>query len=846
MQPRYVDIAVPIAVDTLFTYLVPAELQGAVKRGVRVLAPFGKKTVIGVIVNVRDAASIKNLKTILDVLDDEPMLSEELLELTQWISEYYYAPHGEVIKAALVPGLTRMGKRIITLTAESAPNDLAKVSNNKLQSSILKEISRRKKIGVDQLQKVVGTKNLSAAINELVRTGMVKVEEQLSRAELRPKLETVVELPPNAKERMRQWLATNAHEKRLRKHIEVVQKLLDVNGTSVSLTEFLKQHHISSATVKSLEQKKVLVTSKREVVRTETIEPDEESLLSRSFVLTTYQQTALDAITDALSRGEFHAFLLHGITASGKTQVYIEAIRYALLRGKTAVVLVPEISLTPQIVKRFKAHFGNQVVALHSRMSVGERSDAWRLLHQGKYTVAIGPRSALFAPLKNLGLIVVDEEHEPSYKQFDQTPRYHARDAAVLRAKLNNAVAVLGSATPSLESYANAVAGKYTLLELPERIDDARLPTVAIVDMVDERKRTFARIKQERKENKNFPKVESGTISELLKEKISDRLARKEGIILLQNRRGFSSFIECPDCGYVEMCENCHISLTYHLTKKHLRCHYCGFVKSPPLFCPSCGSVEVLFKGFGTQRVEEEINRLFPAASLLRMDLDTTTRKGSHDKLLKKFGTGEADILLGTQMVAKGLDFSRVTLVGVISADTQMLLPDFRASERTFQLLTQVAGRAGRSSLEGEVIIQTYQPTHYALKHVVTHDFKSFYQEELQYRKELQYPPMSRLALLEFRGEHENNVMQHAEEFSSLLKKVQQRIIVLGPAPAAIAKLKQRYRWHLVLKSVKDNDPAGTILHRAIQQTVAAFQNSSSGRKKNVQLIIDVDPISMM
>jgi primosomal protein N' (replication factor Y) len=846
MQSRYVDLAIPVSVDTLFTYIVPTELQNAVTRGVRVLAPFGRKTVIGIIVNVRDTTSVKNLRAIYDVLDDEPLLSEELLELTVWIADYYYAPLGEVIKTALVPGLTRSGKKAVSLISRALEQFLHENTPTTIQSAILKELTGKKKLTIDLLQKNIGKKNIYSILNDMVSKGIVTIEERIPQPKLTPKLETVIEITAELNIKMQEWLQNNVGKRRLRKQIEAINILLESERDIIRLTEFLQQNRLSSSVIASLVQKGIIATRKREVIRTDTIEPDTEEQLSRSIVLNEHQRIAFESINQEINNGKFHSFLLYGITGSGKTQVYIEAIRHVLSRGKTAIVLVPEISLTPQIVRRFKAHFGERVVSLHSRMSAGERNDAWRLLHSGKYSIAIGPRSALFAPLKNLGLIIVDEEHEPSYKQFDQTPRYHARDAAVIRAKLNDAVVILGSATPSLESYANAVAGKYTLLELPERVDNATLPTVEIVDMVAERKRIFTQLKQEAKETKKFHERETGTISELLKEKIADRLTRKEGIILLQNRRGFSPFIECPDCGYVEMCDNCHISLTYHLTKRHLRCHYCGFVKSPPLFCPSCGSVEVRFKGFGTQRVEEELARLFPAASLLRMDLDTITRKGSHDKLLKKFGAGEADILLGTQMVAKGLDFSRVTLVGVISADTQMLLPDFRSSERTFQLLTQVAGRAGRSTLEGEVVIQTYQPCHYALKHVVTHDFKSFYEEELQYRKELQYPPMSRLALIEFKGENENNVMHHAEKFSSLLKKVKQRIIVLGPAPAAIAKLKRRYRWHLVLKSLKENDPAGAILHRAIQQAVREFQNSPFGKKKNDQIIIDVDPVSMM
>ena len=419
----------------------------------------------------------------------------------------------------------------------------------------------------------------------------------------------------------------------------------------------------------------------------------------------------------------------------------------------------------------------------------------------------------------------------------------------------SGAVVVLGSATPSVESYTNAVQGKYALLELPERIDDAQLPEVRIVDMAKERMVKLDIHRQTRKaEFKTDPikaklqkqKFEFGSVSDLLHEKIENRLRKSEGVILLQNRRGFSPFVECPECGHVEMCDHCNVSLTYHATKDHLRCHYCGAVKPVPIFCPKCQSLDIQHRGFGTQRVEEEIQKLFPDAKLLRMDLDTTTAKGAHDTLLKKFGEGEADILLGTQMVAKGLDFSRVTLVGVISADTQMMLPDFRSAERTFQLLTQVAGRAGRSALAGEVVIQTYQAEHPVLRHVQLHDFRGFYDEELSWRKELRYPPFSRLILVEFKGGNEQEVANHARMFSGFLKKRTAAFEILGPAAAAITKIKNMYRWHVVIKSLKTNDPSGKRTHEALNEAVVAYKKTPIGKSKPVKMIIDVDPVGTM
>jgi primosomal protein N' (replication factor Y) len=483
-------------------------------------------------------------------------------------------------------------------------------------------------------------------------------------------------------------------------------------------------------------------------------------------------------------------------------------------------------------------------------MSIGERYDAWRMAHQGKVKIVIGPRSAVFAPLENIGLIVVDEEHDSSYKQFDNSPRYNARDVALVRSSNINSVVVLGSATPSVESYANAFQGKYTLLKLPQRIDTAQLPTIAIVDMGKERRALYNELKIEiKKSGKEFPKhLPYSSISRILQTQIAKRLERREGIILLQNRRGFSHVMECFDCGHVEVCDNCDVSLTFHATKKHLRCHYCGIVKEPPAICPKCGSIELRMHAFGTQQVEEELHKLFPNAKVLRMDRDTTSRRGSHNKIIKQFEAGEADILLGTQMVAKGLDFPRVTLVGVISADTQMLLPDFRASESTFQLLTQVSGRAGRSNLVGEVVIQTLQSDHYSLKHVVTHDFPGFYKEELEYRRELDYPPFSRIVLLEFSGERENEVQHHAKKFSEFLDlyNKQRRFIILGPADAAIPKIKNVFRKHIVVKDLKALDPSGSRLRNALLKAKEQYESSSLVRNQKIKMIINVDPQGMM
>jgi primosomal protein N' (replication factor Y) len=857
MPKLFVDIALPVAVDQLFTYNVPDILQKQIKVGVRIMAPFGKKKVTGFVVNISTSTNVPRLKDIVDVLDSEPLISTEMFKLAKWISEYYFAPLGEVLKTAVPQKSISESKKFISLKA-NIDDALLKTSGAPKQTQILSLLINKKEISASSIQKSLNTKSVHSLLNELVQKDIISVEEKLS-VRSKPKYDKVIFVDEQAKQSWTEWLTENQNSKRLLKQILVLKYLIESpDGVSLPLIKIVKESKTSLSSINTLVSRGLVTITQREVKRSVSYELHESQ--QQNIILNEHQQNALSQIDNAICENKFHSFLLHGITGSGKTQIYIEAIKSALAKGKTAIVLVPEISLTPQIVARFQFHFGDKVAVFHSKMSAGERYDAWRLAKRGDCSIVIGPRSAIFAPLKNLGLIVVDEEQEASYKQFDQTPRYHARDVAVVRAMESNAVVVLGSATPSVESYYNALTNKYKLIELPERVDNAALPEIELVDMTSERQKIFERFREERKAEfvkepvaarASKRKPEFSSISSLLKEKINDRLTKKEGIILLQNRRGFSPFVECLDCGYVEMCINCNVSLTYHITKKHLRCHYCGFVKAPPDVCPKCRSIELSYKGFGTQRIEEELQKMFPVAAISRMDLDTTAQKGSHDKILKQFASGEIDILLGTQMVAKGLDFSRVTLVGVISADIQMLLPDFRSAERTFQLLTQVAGRAGRTgALKGEVIIQTYQPKHYSLKHATTHDFVGFYNEEINYRQELSYPPFSRIALIEIKGINENEVTKHALKFSEHLKsntpKAGGQLIILGPSEAAIPKLKNFYRWHILIKDLKSKDPSGRMLKDILTRTINSYNKSSLDKNRAVKVTIDVDPVGMM
>ncbi len=841
---KYADIALPVAVEKTFTYLVPPELQQSATVGVRAIVPFGRKFATGLIVGLPATSTIAGLRPIKDIIDPSPLVSDELLHLCNWISDYYFAPLGEVLKAAIPHGFSS-GSRKVVQTSFSATDEAIEILTKRTpkRAKLLTLLRKQGPMLSTELQKKVGLKNINVVVNEMVKAGYLESEEMIMRPKQTAREKEYVLLDKADDKRLDVELRSiSPRKKNARQLLTSIQSYKEQGIREIALTDLLKNSRVSSKSLAHFRTSGLLTVVRREVSRHQEYGTEQQTL---NIVLNAIQQQVLRKLNEATDSGVHKTFLLHGVTGSGKTQVYIEAIRYCLERGKSAIVLVPEISLTPQIVRRFKSHFGNLVGVVHSRISAGERYDVWRLARRGDYRIIIGPRSAIFAPLSNIGLIVVDEEHEASYKQFDSTPRYNARDAAIVRGKHINAVVVLGSATPSAESYFNATTGNYVLLEMPGRIDEVRMPEVAIVDMTAERKREYNALKESLPETRRekLREYQQSSISSCLRTKIEERLNRKEGIILLQNRRGFAPFIECVDCGYTETCTNCNVTLTYHLAKKHLRCHYCGLVRAPHAQCPECFGPNIQLRGIGTQRVETELATLLPQARVLRMDLDTTSRKGAHDRLLRKFGDGDADILLGTQMVGKGLDFPRVTLVGVVSADTQMLLPDFRATERTFQLLTQVAGRSGRSALQGEVIIQTHQPQHYALQHVVDHDFSTFIAQELQARRELDYPPFSRLVLIEAKGKKEEQVRQEAERFTKLLKGTNGAFTVLGPSPAVIGKIKNQYRWHIIVKNKKASDPSGSHLRRALRTALTSFQHKA---QRTVRLIIDVDPVGLL
>ena len=808
------------SVDGVYTYRVPDEMAAEAVPGARVLVPFGRRQLTGVVAERVDGGT-DGLKPLHDVLDARPALTPGLLALTRWVAEYYLCAWGEAVKAALPSGTEVESRRVARALA---PPD---AWDEKRGRAILRALHERNGTGlpVAALAEVLNRKTVPQnLLRRMEAAGVLEVEHEVQDASVTAKTARHLRLGDGAKDADVRGSKQRALLDWLAEADEVVLQADALAATGAA-----------SSTVKSLEAKGLVESFDAEVERkadgmeVETVPP------AAPLSLHPAQTAALEAITGAISTARAETFLLHGVTGSGKTEVYLRALREALERGKSAIVLVPEIALTPQTVRRFRAHFGDRVAVLHSRMSPGERLDAWTRIRDGVYPIVIGPRSAVFAPVQNLGLVVVDEEHEASYKQFDPAPRYHARDVAVMRAFRAGAVCVLGSATPSMESVANANGDKYTRLEMPERVPvrgphgttraPAPLPPVRVIDLA--RERQIRRLK--------------GALSHDLREAMQARLDRGEQAILLQNRRGYAPVVTCEDCGWTPTCQDCAVSLTVHKATRNLRCHYCGRAERLYRTCPACDSPALSLLGSGTQRVEEEIAEVFPDARVLRMDLDTTSRKGAHRKILDAFGRGDADVLLGTQMVAKGLDFPRVTLVGVVEADTGMLLPDFRAAERTFQLLAQVAGRAGRHDLPGEVLLQTRNPEHPAIQFALRHDFHGFALGELGERLALGYPPYGRLVGVEVKGPHEGSTFALAERWGAALGREAKRVAgveVLGPVPAFVGRVKRWWRVHLLVKAPRSL-PASALA--SLVRTVEGRLKTPSGHRVN----LDVDPVGL-
>lgn len=820
----FAQVVFPLPFRNAFTYSVPNEISSMLQIGVRVIAPFGKRTLTGFVISFSDKSEIiEKIKPLLDILDQVPLFNKNDLKFYEWLADYYLCSLGEALKLAVPYGLEIESKRKIIANSNLCSVIYSKEKNkSSLKGKILKVLVEKDEITISLLQKLVKKKSIYSALQSLERAGALNILTLLSEAKVKVKTANFVKL---AKPLADIYDHIPEIENRSPKQVALLLELISKKNKTESLAQLLRKTEATKSSIDSLSKKGLVEIFEKEIERKHS-EVYKEPL--QNFELTEKQKLVIQEVSTSIDNGEFHTFLLHGVTGSGKTQVYIELVKLVLGSNKTALILVPEISLTPQITSRLYNNFGDTITVIHSRMSIGERYDSWRRILNNKSKVVVGARSALFAPLSKLGLIVVDEEHDASYKQADMIPKYNARDAAILMGKMKNCPVMLGSATPSIESMYNAISGKYKLLTLPERVDNAKLPKISLVNVIVERKK-------KRMEN---------VFTKTLLDKIEDRLNKKEGVIILQNRRGFSTQLFCDDCGELEICTNCSVSMVYHINKNLLQCHYCGFTKEVPKVCSNCGSHSVKYFGTGTERVEDEILFYFPNAKVRRVDSDTVSRKSSLSKMLMEFSRGEIDILVGTQMVSKGLDFSRVTLVGVISAETSLWIPDFRADERTFQMLTQVAGRSGRSQIEGEVIIQTENEKRFALQKVLMNDYDGFYQKEIVDREKLGYPPFTRICLIETKDEDEQKAKGAILDFYKELLRYKTYLKITPPSPAIIAKLKGSYRYHLLVKSSKETDPGGKVLQKALFDSYAEFNRKS--RYRNIRLIFDVDPQSVL
>lgn len=774
-----------------YDYAIPKQWQQMVRPGMRVIVPFGPRKVQGFVVGISDESLIEKVRPISDVLDATPLLTEELLQLGHWMSETLACHKAAVFQLMIPAALRTKVKKEFILTADLTL----------LPPSLQHFFQESERVDEEML------KNVMEDVHDALKSGALEVDYKVEEKG-RKKTERYVRLTSDEKEK--EPISKRAIKQReLLEYMKKIKKPLPEK-------DVLKEMNTSRETITELVKKGYIERFEQEVYR----DPLMGRMVEKTtpLPLTDKQHRVLQPIVEAFKRKEHRTFLLHGVTGSGKTEVYLQAIERVLEDGKEAIVLVPEIALTPQMVGRFKGRFGDKVAVLHSGLSLGENYDEWRKIKRKEVQVVVGARSAIFAPFTNIGIIIIDEEHEATYKQ-EETPRYHARDVAIFRAKYHHIPVVLGSATPSLESYARAIKDVYELLPLTERVHNQAMPKVDVVDMREEL----------RKGNRSM-------FSTLLLEKLKERLEKGEQSVLFLNRRGHSTFVICRDCGYVETCEHCDISLTYHRISNALKCHYCGFEKRMPHHCQSCSSEQIRFFGTGTQKVEEELSRMLPHAKVIRMDVDTTRRKGSHEKLLSAFGRGEANILLGTQMIAKGLDFPNITLVGVLAADAMLHLPDFRSAERTFQLLEQVSGRAGRHELAGEVVIQTYTPDHYSVQFVKNHEYEAFFNREMLHRKRGQYPPYVFLVLITISHEELPQVIRVSQKIATYLRKsLSEETVVLGPVASPLARIKDRYRYQCMIKY--KNEPK---LFEALQQIQTHYEREIM--QKDLQITIDLNP----
>jgi len=784
----YAEVCVnsPIAQRRTFSYSIPQGMNISI--GHAVWIPFGDKLLQGIVSDLTDYPAVDETREIAGIIESQPVLSSERVLLAYWISQHYLSPLFDAVALMLPPGFERKPLTFISLSMLQDDLNICSLDSEYIQAFEL--VRKAGKVSLKELEKALGQKKAQRVVSQLVKRKLFTRTYEVEPIKARPKLGYFLSLSIDTNQARHE--ISKLHKKRAGKQAALLSYLSEQPKSGIPLAEARRKTGCTKTIVDTLVRKRLIILKQIEVRRDPLSTWDIN--LSYPLTLTSAQESAFQSVIGNLKRklgNQTSVFLLHGVTGSGKTEVYLQTLAEVVKQGKKGIVLVPEIALTPQTIERFSSRFPGKVAVLHSQLSLGERFDEWQRIKNGKVDVVIGPRSVIFAPLPDLGLIIIDEEHEWTYKQTEKAPRYHTRDVAIKLAELVGAMVILGSATPDVESYYHAQKGDYHLLRLPERVvpwESAPLPRIEVVDL--------------RKELKSGNR---SIFSHALSEAISKAVAGGEQVMLFLNRRGSASFIQCRDCGFVVTCRRCDIPLTYHLAENTLLCHRCNYRISVPHICPRCKSRRIKFLGLGTQALEREAGVTFPQARLLRWDSDVTKGKNSHHEILEKFRNHQADILIGTQMVTKGLDLPRITIVGVVNADIALNIPDFRAGERTFQLVSQVAGRAGRGSSGGQVFIQTYSPENYAIQAAARHDYPLFFSREIDYRRQLNNPPFTRLTSLIFT--HTNNAacQQEAERMRRLLvNEIDSKGIgstsIIGPAPAFIHRLRGKFRWQLVLR----------------------------------------------
>ena len=841
----FAEILLPLPIPGAYTYRIPFELNEKVHVGQRAVVQFGKtKIMSGLIVSLSDnVPDCTNIKYIIDVLDDDPVVNENQLKLWNWISSYYLCYMGEVMQAALPSALKLSSESKVSLSEDFVLDSTALNDNEFL---IVEALQIQPQLTITEVSKIIGYKKVMPLIKTMIEKRIIVMQEELQH-KYKAKYERYVRLSNAYRDDAAMHELMDSLSKRAYKQLELLMAFLVLGGSAdndVLVPELLKKANASSNIMSAMIDKGIFETYQKRVSRLKEFKAltDVDTI-----VFTEKQQQAFDEIHNGFE--EEKPVLLHGVTASGKTEIYIKLIQEAINEGKQVLYLLPEIALTEQIINRLKKYFGDRVGVYHSRYDNNERVEIWQQVmnfrrqqttdngqqtasaevqsskfkvQSSKYQIIIGSRSSIFLPFSDLGLIIVDEEHDGSFKQIDPAPRYSARDLAVVMSKMFNARLLLGSATPSFESYYNAKQNKYHLVTITERYGGVEMPEIIVDDMrIETRRKTM---------QANFGKVLIDTMNKTLEE--------KNQVILFQNRRGFSLRIECDHCNYIPQCINCDVSLTYHKNQNMLKCHYCGYTTSVPTECPSCKSTDLKMHGFGTERIEDDLKVVFPEANCARLDLDTTRTKNSYQYILEQFQNKETDILVGTQMVTKGLDFDSVKTVGILNADNMLTFPDFRAYERSFQLMEQVSGRAGRKGDKGKVIIQTYQPQHQVIQSVMSHDFVRFYEEQMPVRRQFNYPPYSRLILIRLKDVDNEKLNKAANELARAFRYVFKEN-VLGPEYPVVSRVKNLYIKQMIIKINKDL--YSNKVKDFIKDTIEKFKHNNDF--KSVRIQIDVDPI---